>query len=106
MRSVVVVLPASMCAMIPMFRVFWRVNLRGMAQVGMLVWCLGPALSAGWNCDWLFSSKKMGPSGPRARCWSDLDRFASLSARGLHLGRFAPWDMLARLLRPRSEGRL
>src|SRR5665213_4253855 len=34
MRSVVVVLPASMCAMIPMFRVFWRVNLRGMAKGG------------------------------------------------------------------------
>src|ERR1700712_5065543 len=32
MRSVVVVLPASMCAMIPMFRVFWRENLRGMSE--------------------------------------------------------------------------
>jgi hypothetical protein len=30
MRSVVVVLPASMCAMIPMFRVFSSVYLRGM----------------------------------------------------------------------------
>src|ERR1700712_1498494 len=32
MRSVVVVLPASMCAMIPMFRVFWRENLRGISE--------------------------------------------------------------------------
>jgi hypothetical protein len=30
MRSVVVVLPASMWSMIPMFRVFSSVNLRGM----------------------------------------------------------------------------
>src|SRR4051812_12183539 len=33
MRSVVVVLPASMWAMIPMFRVFSRVNLRGMGRL-------------------------------------------------------------------------
>src|ERR1700729_3095600 len=72
MRSVVVVLPASMCAMIPMFRVFSSVNLRGMAQLekiavgmGTVVWCLGPALS-GLELRLLFSSKKMGPSGPRA----------------------------------------
>src|SRR3954452_2025231 len=32
MRSVVVVLPASMCAMIPMFRVLSRENLRGISQ--------------------------------------------------------------------------
>src|SRR5437764_320715 len=52
MRSVVVVLPASMWAMIPMFRVFWRENLRvigfGSRGVGSL-----------WG-------KKMGPSGPYA----------------------------------------
>jgi hypothetical protein len=30
MRSVVVVLPASMCAMIPMFRVLSRETVRGM----------------------------------------------------------------------------
>src|SRR3954447_10219926 len=34
MRSVVVVLPASMCAMIPMLRVFSRLNLRGMSGKG------------------------------------------------------------------------
>src|SRR3954462_11431517 len=33
MRSVVVVLPASMWAMIPMFRVFSSVNLRGMGSL-------------------------------------------------------------------------
>jgi hypothetical protein len=33
MRSVVVVLPASMWAMIPMFRVFSSVNLRGMEDL-------------------------------------------------------------------------
>src|SRR3954471_5493142 len=32
MRSVVVVLPASMCAMIPMFRVLSRENLRGISE--------------------------------------------------------------------------
>src|SRR4051794_37167724 len=34
MRSVVVVLPASMCAMIPMLRVFSRGNLRGISEGG------------------------------------------------------------------------
>src|SRR3954447_860331 len=41
MRSVVVVLPASMCAMIPMFRVFWRENLRGIRKAGS---------ARGWRC--------------------------------------------------------
>src|ERR1700680_2845090 len=50
MRSVVVVLPASMCAMIPMFRVFWRVNLRGMA--GGVVGAAG------------LPGKEKGPLGP------------------------------------------
>src|ERR1700694_2326738 len=54
MRSVVVVLPASMWAMIPMLRVFSRENLRGMAQ--------GPGVG-GEAAVW---AKKMGPSGPRA----------------------------------------
>src|SRR5262245_32371222 len=39
MRSVVVVLPASMCAMIPMFRVFSMGSSRGMS-----VFCSGPGL--------------------------------------------------------------
>src|SRR5579884_2197274 len=34
MRSVVVVLPASMCAMIPMLRIFSRLNLRGIGFRG------------------------------------------------------------------------
>jgi hypothetical protein len=34
MRSVVVVLPASMCAMIPMFRVFSSGKLRAMVPFG------------------------------------------------------------------------
>ena len=38
MRSVVVVLPASMCAMIPMLRVFLSVNLRG---IGVVWWGQG-----------------------------------------------------------------
>jgi hypothetical protein len=55
MRSVVVVLPASICAMIPMFRVFWREYLRGMRKrvdlgVGKKNGPLGPArTSAGWS---------------------------------------------------------
>src|ERR1700724_942832 len=56
MRSVVVVLPASMWAMIPMFRVFWRENLRGMeddprcwweAGLGQKNGPLGPTRAAG-----------------------------------------------------------
>jgi hypothetical protein len=54
MRSVVVVLPASMCAMIPMLRVFWSENLRGIDLVGVL-------LGGGGQ------GKKIGPSGPRAQ---------------------------------------
>src|SRR2546421_9555428 len=53
MRSVVVVLPASMCAMIPMFRVFSSENLRAMDR----------DLVSGSG---LVEGKKMGPSGPRA----------------------------------------
>src|SRR4051812_28868953 len=45
MRSVVVVLPASMWAMIPMLRVFSRLYLRGM-EVALSV-CLRAAASAG-----------------------------------------------------------
>src|SRR5690242_8377116 len=52
MRSVVVVLPASMCAMIPMFRVFSRLNLRGMKFLGVE----GPLQ--------LVSGHEKGPSGP------------------------------------------
>src|SRR3954471_14901838 len=56
MRSVVVVLPASMWAMIPIFRVFSSVNLRGM-QISSLstVFLRRVALSAG---------KETGPFGP------------------------------------------
>src|SRR5271154_2237047 len=52
MRSVVVVLPASMCAMIPMLRVLWSENFRGIDQdpVARLRW--PPA------------GKKIGPLGP------------------------------------------
>jgi hypothetical protein len=39
MRSVVVVLPASMCAMIPMLRIFSSGNVRGMWSV-MAVWAV------------------------------------------------------------------
>src|ERR1700720_2673714 len=70
MRSVVVVLPASICAMIPMLRVFWSVYLRGMDRVGV-----GRGVRI-W-------AKKMDPSGPRALLVV-VDRSASLSGRGLH----------------------
>src|ERR1700689_2335230 len=82
MRSVVVVLPASMCAMIPMFRVFWRLNLRGM------VFCSLVSLEAvlGWSGELSFgpdAGKKRGPPGPRALPVES--RFGSLCAEGLHL---------------------
>src|SRR5579862_9444474 len=54
MRSVVVVLPASMCAMIPMLRVLWSVNLRGMARSD------GCEMNVGVAC----SGQKNGPLGP------------------------------------------
>src|SRR4051794_36555796 len=52
MRSVVVVLPASMWAMIPMFRVFWRLYLRGMK-------CLSSSAAASRVA--LFRAKKRAP---------------------------------------------
>src|SRR3954452_17016074 len=57
MRSVVVVLPASMWAMIPMFRVFSSVNLRGMEDSLLCLRssCVRGALAAG---------KETGPAGP------------------------------------------
>src|ERR1700691_3666952 len=98
MRSVVVVLPAAMCAMIPMLRVLWSVNLRGMARSG------GSEMSVGATC----SGQKNGAPRAHARCWSCLDRFASLSARGdLHLDScgFAA-GRLARLRPDAMRGRL
>jgi hypothetical protein len=55
MRSVVVVLPASMCAMIPMLRVFSSGNLRGMDQLldgggGIRNGPIGPAHTTGSHC--------------------------------------------------------
>src|SRR3954453_17846729 len=68
MRSVVVVLPASMCAMIPMFRVFSSEYLRGMwKRAG----CGG-------------ADVKNGPLGPARTATSGVDDGA-LSARGLHV---------------------
>ena len=61
--------------MIPMLRVFWRVNLRG------IVSRIRDSVREG-EC---VGAKKVGPSGPRAQLVC-LDRSASLSARGLHLG--------------------
>src|ERR1700683_127539 len=72
MRSVVVVLPASMWAMIPMFRVFWSEN--------FLVIDRDPLTSS--RCR--LQAKKLGPSGPRAQ-QVVYGPVASLSARGLHL---------------------
>src|SRR4051794_31887894 len=56
MRSVVVVLPASMWAMIPMFRVFSSVNLRGMRARCVVVACVGGVKA--------LRPKKRGPRGP------------------------------------------
>src|SRR6185437_12916356 len=72
MRSVVVVLPASMCAMIPMLRVFSSVYLRGISDWGGL----RPVGASG---------EKNGPLGS-TRAAGLVDRSASLSDRGLHLG--------------------
>src|ERR1700728_754607 len=112
MRSVVVVLPASMCAMIPMLRVFSSVNLRGMAQLGgivavgagMVVWCLGPALS-GLELRLAVFEQKNGPLGPtRAAGLTGPVRVVYLLEVSILVGSLR--GMLARLLRPRSEGRL
>src|SRR6185312_9336957 len=51
MRSVVVVLPASMCAMIPMLRVFSRENFLGIDQDPVSVWGM-------------VAENKNGPLGP------------------------------------------
>src|ERR1700686_5742915 len=89
MRSVVVVLPASMCAMIPMLRVFWRLNLRGMVVCSEVV--ARPD-----------EGKKRGPPGPRAL--PVMSRFASLCAQGLHLEVQAPRKAtFARLSPPRGD---
>src|SRR3981081_698834 len=58
--------------MIPMLRGFWRENLRGMGKIRGVLWGGVPG------------EKKWAPRA-HARCWSCLDRLASLSARGLHL---------------------
>src|SRR5271154_2080422 len=71
MRSVVVVLPASMCAMIPMFRVFLRLKERGMRGCGV------ESLRV------RFRAKKEGHSGPRTPM--AFAGSASLSARDFHL---------------------
>src|SRR5271155_1591551 len=69
MRSVVVVLPASMCAMIPMLRVSWSENLRVIdcEWVGFLASLgIGPA------------GKKIGPLGPTRATglmWTGLRRY-------------------------------
>src|SRR5579884_718920 len=70
MRSVVVVLPASMCAMIPMLRVFSRLNLRGMLAVGGCRACRPP------------TGMKKGPGGPFTTWLSGRDGF--LWSHGLH----------------------
>src|ERR1700739_3959000 len=81
MRSVVVVLPASMWAMIPMLRVFSRVNLRGIASLFEVFrgrgegGVVGLAVSGGES---LAAGKKMGPLWAPARCgwlWTALRRY-------------------------------
>src|SRR5215217_9745355 len=76
MRSVVVVLPASMWAMIPMFRVFSRVNLRGMGlSLSACVRLLGrPSVRA----------KKTGLSGPLVFIWRSA-RGTGLCLEALHV---------------------
>src|ERR1700721_115990 len=78
MRSVVVVLPASMWAMIPMLRVLSRGNLRGICLVsgGRLVWKVGQRESVWCRRDsqarcrrCVGSGQKNGPLGP-TRCRS------------------------------------
>src|ERR1019366_7737738 len=77
MRSVVVVLPASMCAMIPMLRVFSRGNSLG------IVGCGG---RCGRSCVACLrrpgAGKKIGPVGPRRVLLKPPP--ASLCGRGLH----------------------
>src|ERR1700704_5776123 len=75
--------------MIPMLRVFSSENLRGME--GGRVESVGGCVRA----------KKWGPSGPRALLV--CDRFASLSARGLHSSGPAPRGLLARTRAPTRD---
>src|SRR3954471_9516056 len=78
MRSVVVVLPASMWAMIPMFRVFSRVNLRGMVSLSRRSCVRLRAGAQGMR------AKKRALGGPDTYTWSDpLAR--GLCLAGLHV---------------------
>src|SRR3954453_707795 len=62
MRSVVVVLPASMCAMIPMLRVFSRGKVRGM--FGVEFGGVGRGFGERWFLLRSGFAHKKGPDGP------------------------------------------
>src|SRR5947209_17914840 len=71
MRSVVVVLPASMCAMIPMLRVFSSENVRGMRAVSGGGWSARAVRPSPWVAgDAAVGGRaphlcmKKGPAGP------------------------------------------
>src|SRR5665213_999897 len=89
MRSVVVVLPASMCAMIPMLRVFSRGNALGIVSCRSVVdgGCGCRAGSGG-------AGKKIGPGGPTRGLLIGA-RPASLCGRVLHVGNRCPPPALA-----------
>src|SRR3954447_22235539 len=69
MRSVVVVLPASMWAMIPMLRVFWRLYLRGIVGGSLCLLACG-CFSGSASCGGApVAHKETGPFGPGSSAW-------------------------------------
>src|SRR5215211_6228613 len=95
MRSVVVVLPASMWAMIPMLRVFSRLYLRGMEEGSLCVLACGGCRRFCVSAVSWTGAKKRALSGPdpahgdtrrTGLCLEDLHGNGSVPA-GEHAGR-------------------
>src|ERR1022692_451024 len=85
MRSVVVVLPASMWAMIPMLRVFSSGNLRGIVQISCWL-LLGGVGGVPVRPRRRYARLRAKKWAPRAHALPVVGRFTSLYDRGLHAG--------------------
>src|SRR3954471_7337074 len=86
MRSVVVVLPASMWAMIPMLRVFSRLYLRGMEEGSLCVLACGGCRRFCVFGGVLDGRKKTGPVGPGSSAWRHPKDGA--------MSRGSPWERI------------
>src|SRR3954447_13408148 len=103
MRSVVVVLPASMWAMIPMLRVFSRLYLRGMEEGSLCVLACGGCRRFCVFGGVLDGRKKTGPVGPGSSAWRHPKDGA--------MSRGSPWERIGarrgrhatRALAPRAD---